>query len=472
MKPSLDYLSREEVRTIHQASLKILRQVGMRFPHEEAQKLLTKAGAKTAGEGVVRIPSGLVDEALASLPRRGEVVLYGRNPKHDFSFADHSPALACMTMATSVIDPVSGRKRPATDPDLVRLVRLAHHLEHFRVNGGLVTPQEVPGRINDWHTWATCLKNTTKHITGGVVGAMGVRDAVAMASLAAGGEELFLKRPCISGWVLTLPPLGIDRDSLEALLELARCRVPAMISSGPILGATSPVTIPGTLAQAHAEILGCLVVHQLARPGAPAIYTSFARGVDMRTGNVSMAGPEFALLKLGMAALGALFDLPVRMPAMLRDAKTLDAQAGFETGMVAGLTCLAADLMDAGQLDMDLVVDLADPVFCNEAMAALKRLNRDQSVDRDSLALEAIREAGPGGSFLNHTHTFTHFKKELHHPALFERRNWEAWEKDGGRSIREVCLQKALEILDRDREPFLDPETEHSIDLVVERASI
>ena len=285
------------------------------------------------------------------------------------------------------------------------------------------------------------------------------------------GEEAFRERPFISGWVLTLPPLGIDGESLEALMELARRRVPAVISSGPILGTTSPVTIPGTLAQAHAEILGCLTVHQLANPECagrlhllcPGGGHAHRQRVHGRTGVSpcsSWAWPSWA----------GLLDLPVRMPAMLRDAKSLDAQAGFETGMVAGLTCLAADLMDAGQLDMDLVVDLADPVFCNEAMAALKRLTRDQAVDRESLALEAIQEAGPGGSFLNHAHTFAHFKNELHHPALLERRNWEAWEKGGGKTIREVCLKQALEVLKKEREPFLDPETERGMDRIVEEA--
>ena len=146
MKPSLTYLSREEIRAVHQAALEILERVGMRFPGDEAQNLLARAGARAAGSGVMRIPPVLVNQVLASLPKRGEVVLYGRDPEHDFSFTDHSPALACMTMATSMIDPRDGRKRPATDQDLAQLVRLAHNLEHFKVNGGLVTPQEVPGR--------------------------------------------------------------------------------------------------------------------------------------------------------------------------------------------------------------------------------------------------------------------------------------------------------------------------------------
>ncbi|MCP4694655.1 MAG: trimethylamine methyltransferase, partial [Desulfobacterales bacterium] len=373
----MSYLSDEECGAVHKASLHILNRMGMRLPVEKARSLLLAAGAQAGPDEVMRIPGELVERAIETAPKRREVVLFGRDPAHDVDFKAHAPALACMTMATHVIDPLTGRHRPASNTDLENLTRLADGLPNIRVNGGLVTPQEVPMEVNDWFTWAACLKNTTKHITGGVLGARGARDAIEMASLAAGGKEKFLARPFISGWVLTLPPLGIDGDSLEALMALAESNVPAIVSSGPILGTTSPITLAGTAAQAHAEILACLVVHQLTRPGAPFIYTSFARGMDMKTGNISMACPEFAALKVIMAQMGKSLDLPIRMPGMLRDAKTLDAQAGFETGMVAGLTCLAADIMDGMQLDNDLLVDFADLLFCNECMDALIHLSRE-----------------------------------------------------------------------------------------------
>ena len=304
------------------------------------------------------------------------------------------------------------------------------------------------------------------------MGARGVRDAIEMASLAVGGEDRFRARPFISGWVLTLPPLGLDRDSLSGLMEMARQKMPIILSSGPILGTTSPVTLAGTLAQAHAEILACLTLAQAVSPGAPVVYTSFARGVDMRTGAISMACPEFALLKVGMAQLGRSLGLPVRMPALLRDSKLLDAQAGFETGLVGGFTAPAADLMDAMQLDMDMVVDFADPVFCNEAMAALSRLCRPSGTTEDDLALEVIEAVGPGGSFLTQPHTFQRFRQELWHPQLFERRLWEAWEKEGGQDIRTKSLKRAKEILARETEPLLDQDTARAIDEVVERARV
>ena len=472
MKPWLRYLSDDECGRIHKAALRILNDIGMRLPVDEAKSLLSAAGAKVEADSVVRIPGDLVEKAIQTAPKRDEVVLYGQKPEHDLDFRSHRPALTCMTMATSVIDPHTGLHRPATNEDLKSLTRLADGLPNIRVNGGLVTPQEVPMAVNDWYTWATCLKNTTKHITGGVLGARGVQDAVKMASLAAGSEEQFLARPHISGWVLTLPPLGIDDDSLGALMELSRFSVPAIVSSGPILGTSAPITMAGTAAQTHAEILACLVVHQLVNPGAPFIYTSFARGMDMKTGNISMACPEFAILKVIMSQLGRSLDLPIRMPAMLRDAKLLDAQAGFETGLVAGLTSLVADIMDGMQLDNDLLVDFADLVFCNECMDALTHLAKEVVVDAQTLALDVIGEVGHGGSYLSHEHTFEHFSSALWHPNIFERRNYESWLTDGGSAIRDIALAKVHESLSEAYAPLMGDDIAAAIDDIVEAARV
>ncbi|MGD2185238.1 MAG: trimethylamine methyltransferase family protein [Desulfobacterales bacterium] len=470
MKPIIQFLSDDEIKLLHNQSFQILNEIGMRLPHKEALELMSQNGAEIVDENVVRFPKQLVQTAIEALPKRKDVTLYGRDPKHDVTFEKHEPALACMTMAVNVIDPYTRQKRSATDEDLSTLTRIADQLENIRVNGGLVTPQEVPGKFNDWYTWATTIKNTSKHITGGMLGARCVQDAAKMGAIALGDENRFRERPFISGWVLTLPPLAIDSESLEALMEMSRWKIPVMLSSGPILGTSSPVTLAGAIAQAHAEILGCITISQLTNPGAPIVYTSFARGMDMKSGNISMACPEFGILKVALAQMGKYLDLPIRMPSMLRDAKILDAQAGFETGMVGTVTGLIADLMDGMQLDMDLVVDFPDLIFCDECMAGIRRMARELEVNKDSMALESIKDVGPGGTFLSHPQTYDNFRQELWIPKLIERRTWELWEKEGSLDIFKVAEKKVFEMLAEKPAALLSTEVENQIDEVVRMA--
>lgn len=473
MKPVFRFLSQEEVEKIHLSALNILEETGMQMPCKEALEVLKTAGAKVEGNNIVKFPRDLVADAVKKVPKRNEVVLYGRDPKRDIKFSqDNDPLLSTMTEATHVLDPYTRTKRLANKEDLVKLTKIIERLDNVGVAGGIVTPQDVPGETAEWYSWAINIKNTTKHITNGGSGAQCVRDVIKMASLAVGSEEEFRKRPFTSFWVLTKPPLQIDRLSLEALMEMSRQKVPAIISSGPILGVTSPVTIAGTCAQAHAEILACIVLSQLVNPGAPVVYTSFARGFDFKTGSVTMSSPEFAILKVCMAQMGRFLDLPTRMPSMLRDAKILDGQAGFEVGMVGLSGAMAADLLDSMQFDMDVIVDFADLIFCDECMSQIKRMVRGVAVDEGTLDVGVISKVGPGGSFLGDRHTVKYCRKEIWQGKITERRNWNGWLNDGGLDIREKALKKAMAMLEEDVPDLLDKETQQAIDQIAENAGV
>lgn len=444
----------------------------MQMPSRQAIDIMRKAGAKIEGKNVVKIPSELVAYAVQKAPKRDGFVLYGRDQKYDIHFGLDTPALSAMEEATHVIDLQTRERRPCTASDVADMVRLMDALDNISINAPLATPQDVPKDTSAWYALAITLKNTSKPLTSAAHGAEFVKDAIRMASLSVGSETKFRERPFITFVILTRPPFQIDRLSVEALIELSRQSLPVFLSSGPILGMTSPVTLAGTLAQIHAEILACLTLAQLVRPGTPIMYTSFARGMDMKTISVTMSSPEFAILKGAAGQMGRYLGLPVRMPAFLRDTKILDAQAGFESGSVGLISALAADVIDGLQYDMDTLVDFADLVFCNEAFGALRRVVKGFTIDQNTLAMDVIKEIGHGGSFLQSKHTLQNFRKELWMPRLMERRSWSQWEKDGKMSIEQRAREKAKEILASYQPPRLQPEIEAEIDQITRQAKI
>lgn len=472
MQPQISFLSPEEQERIHQAALWLLENVGMQMPSREAVDVMRKAGAAIEDKNLIKIPAGLVSYAVENAPKREEFILFGRDEKYDIHFGKDTPVLCSMKSATHVIDLETRERRPCTNRDVADMVRLMDALENVNINAPTATPQDVSHETADWYAFATTLKNTTKPIFGPGTGAQCVKDVVKMAQLAVGGEEKFRERPFICFSILTRPPFQIDRLSLEALVELSRQRLPVILSSGPILGMTSPVTIAGTIAQVHAEFLAALVLSQLIGPGTPVVYTSFARSMDMKTASVAMSSPEFAILKGALGQMGRYLGLPVGMPAMLRDGKILDAQAGFETGAAGLVSAMAADMILGLQYDMDTLVDFADLVFCDEAMAALKRIARGFSIDQNTLGLDVIKEVGHGGSFLSSKHTLQNFKQELWAPQLTERRAWAQWEKDGKKDIEQRAREKAREILASHQPERLPPEVEAEIDRVVREAKV
>lgn len=466
MKPELKFVSDEDIKLIHEKSLEMLEDMGMKFEGEEAREYFKKAGATVEGE-IVKIPRSIIENALKTVPKRDEFVLYGRTPDKDVRISDNVPSLAAMTMATNVIDIDTGKKRSATNRDLELLTRVLEKLDTVTMASALITPQDVPMQASDWFTWATSIKNTTKHITGGAVGKEGVRDAIKMAIAAVGSEEEFYKRPFISFWVLTMPPMTVDENTSNVLIEASLNKVPSVISSGGILGISSPISVESAIIHTHAETLACIALSQLVKEGAPVIYSSYVRSMDMKTLSVAMSSPESAIMKGIMAQLGKYVGLPTKMPANLRDAKVLDAQAGFETGMVGSVGALTCDFIVSMQLDMDLVVDYADLVYSDECMQQLQRLVRPLDWSDKKLAYKNMKEVGHGGSFLGSKHTVKNFKKEIWRPTITERGNWQSWQSQGGKDIRTVALEKVKSMIEEIKDlEILPKEVRDQIDQI------
>ncbi len=469
MQADVNILADEELAKIHDQALDILKNTGIEMPSEKAKEFLSSNGARIEDD-IVYIPEDMVEEALQTVPKRDELTLYGREEKHNIDIAQESPVLAGMVQATQVIDPETREKRPIEDKDVAKFMRMMNKLDNISINSPLGTPQNFPDQKTDWHTWVISIINSEKHITGPAINGECVEAAVEMGSVIRGSREKFQEKPFFSVWVLTQPPLHVDAETLSTLITASENEVPAIISSGPMMGVSSPVTLAGSVAQVHAEILSCIVLSQLANRGAPVVYTSFARIMDMKVSNISMASPEFALTKVAISQLGHKFNLPTRMPSMLRDAKTLDAQAGFETGMCGVMGAMEADIIDGIQLDMDIVVDFADPVFCNEAMGQVRRVARGIEVDEKTLVRDLLDEVGHGGDFLSTIHTAENFKDEFWLPEITERRMWEDWEEDGALDMEERALAQAKELLTKDTGPSLERDVQERIKKIAENA--
>ena len=466
MRPVVNFISEQEIERIHQKALEMLENLGMKFEAAEARDYFVRAGA-TEENGVVKIPRKIILEGLKTVPKRDDFVVYGRTRDKDIKVSENVPYLAAMTMATHVLDIETGKKRKATNEDLAMLTRMMETLPTVGMASALITPQDVPMQASDWYTWATSIKNTTKHITGGAVGKEGVRDAIRMASLAAGSEEEFLKHPFISFWVLTMPPLRVDENTCNVLMEAAKWKVPSVVSSGGILGMTSPMSVESALVHTHAEILACIALAQLVNPGAPIIYSSYVRSMDMRTMCITMSSPESIIMKGAMAQLGNYIGLPTKMPANLRDGKLLDGQIGFETGMGGTVGALSCDFIVGMQMDMDLLVDYADLIYSDECMSILQRLARPMHFDDETLAYENMEEVGHGGSFLDSDHTLENYMDELWQPTVMERNNWDNWAGRGSRDIRDVCLEKARKLYkELENKEILPQEVRDAIDAI------
>lgn len=443
---SLQLLSDDEKAQIHAGSLRLLEDVGLQVLDAEGLEILAGAGAAVdAASRRVRFPPDVVEHAVRHAPP--EVDLFGRDPRDQVHLGTDEVFYTTNGYATKIYDPLRGERREVRQDDLAWMTQLADSLDQVDLYSVLATPCDAPPETNDRYQMAISLANTTKHIWNTAYGRDGVRDAVEMASAIRGSRDGLRQYPLLTLDLTTLSPLTLDERQAGTMIEGARQGLPIGLSPGPIAGATGPVTLAGTLVQANAEVLGAIALCQIVRPGVPVIFTQYTRTLDMATGGVTMGGPEFSLLRIATAEMSKYYHLPSRGGGLITDAKTPDAQMGAEkmlnclTASLAGLTILAG----VGQADFINTVRPDLMLIDNEIISLTRRLLRGMEITPESLAMQVIADVGPGGNFLAHDHTATHFRRELWFPRLWDRKPWAVWEQEGGKDVARRAADRLAE---------------------------
>ncbi len=457
-------LSKKNIVKIHETSLKILEEVGVKVSLEEALQIFERHGAKVDGE-IVRIPSSVVEKALKLVPHK--FLMAGREEKNNLFMEDKKVYLGTGGAALTVLDLETGEARPGTLQDIAQIAKLVDALENVHFYLRPCVPQDIPREVMDINQFYAALKNTTKNVMAGVQSAQTARDVIEMAGMIEGGKEALARRPFISfvtSWMIS--PLHFATETTRVLLEVTRNRIPVALSSAPMAGSTSPVTLAGALAQVHAEQLSGICLTQLANPGCPVLYGAIPSMADLKGMTYVGGGIEFGLMNAAISQMAQYLQVPNYNSAGLTDSKIPDIQAGYEKAYSICLCVLAGSNYihhAAGMLESMKAVAYEQYVIDDEIIGMALRLLKGIEIDEEMLGFDAIREVGPSGNFLSSMHTVKFMRQEYFRQTLADRQAREAWEKAGSLDGRERARRKAGEILKSHTSNGIDPKIDQEI---------
>jgi trimethylamine--corrinoid protein Co-methyltransferase len=298
------------------------------------------------------------------------------------------------------------------------------------------------------------------------MGLQGARDSIQMASILFGSQNELSLKPRMISILCSLTPLVYDERMLGAIMEYARAGQPQLISSLGIAGATSPATLAGTLVVQNAEVLAGIVFTQLIREGTPVVYAGASSSADMHTGALSIGSPEMTLNTAGTAQMARFYGLPVRSGGAVCDAKLPDAQASSESMMslLAARFCgINFVLHSAGILESYNCMSYEKFIIDDEMCGMVKRIERGYEVNPDTLALDVIKEVGPGGHFLDKDHTFDHFRTEFYQPQLSNRDDFVSWQACGSPQSMQTANKKYKDILETYEAPELPADVDKDL---------
>jgi trimethylamine--corrinoid protein Co-methyltransferase len=462
--------SRSELEAIHWATLDVLERTGVKIYSEKCLKILEEAGCEVNYKRQdALIPSEIVEEALRK--KKGVFRLCARNPKYDLTLDGRHVYITTDGAGVNTLDFETGERRPSTKDDVAKSATIADALDSVSIYWPMVTSMDMPAPVRHLHDFEASLANTEKHIQLEIVSEPETaRHIIKIAAVASGGEENLKKRPIISSLHCTISPLQHEGGSIEAALEFAKAGIPIAFYAMPQAGATSPITLAGTVVMNNAEVLSGLVITQLACPGAPVIYGTGGAGFDMKTGTWTGGSPERALISAALGELAKYYGMPSLVGGFVTSAKTLDAQACYEK-VISGVPQVLAGcdmIAGIGLLDNCTTLSFEQLVIDDEIVNMTFRLAKGIEVKDETIALHLIQKIGPGGNFLAERHTLEYLRKEHFIPELTDRRSYEAWLKDGAKDIAKRAKEKVKTILKTHQPQPLPKEAQAEIQKIIE----
>ncbi len=448
---------------VHDASLRLLAGTGVDMKHERARELCAAAGASLAGRRV-RIPAELVEQALAAAPRSWTLRPRGGDTA-PLELADGRTYFGSGPDCLYVADPQTGARRRARAADVTRAAAVAEALPNIDFVMSMGLPEDVPNEGVDVAQFAAMLRGTRKPIV--VSSPFGGDSLHTMREMAAAcGEPDSLA--CLT---MSSPPLMLDDVACDKTIACGELRVPLVLATSVSAGSQGPASLAACVSVANAEVLAALVLHQLARPGAPFVFGIGTGVMNMRSCVDVYNAPGVFLANQAHLDLVKSYGLPSWSYAGHSDSKLLDEQWSLELGVSAVLGALsrATLLHDVGYLESGLQSALEGLVLGDEMAGYARALLDPVPVDDEALAQAEIEAAGPGGNHLGTRMTRTHHR-QFWQPSLLDQNTYDRWLAHDGRTLLERVRARLADLLAAEPAFTLDAAAGARLDALASRA--
>ncbi len=465
------FFADSEIEKIHEQSLKILQNTGIEVNHVQALKMLKKEGAKVDFQTQrVKIPKEMVERCLKTLPDR--CILAARDPEKDCLLEPGGrPYSRNGGGSDYTLDLETDEKRPLTKADMKDYFRLLDALEHIDFVAA-VYGHDLPVVGRDILVLREMLANTDKHVHIRTYTKEALEFMFKMGEIIAGSKEKLKQRPLISLLEAPISPMKFIEISVDGLWLCGEYGIPLELCIMPICGGTGPITMAGSNLLMNVEFLGCVVLSQLAFPGAPLEHAPRPMIMDMSSGIGLTGSIEGAMMSAASAQMAQFYNVPLSLHGPWTDSMTYDGQSTLERTNFAFLAGLAGAhvLSGSGMLEQGITFSHVQLTIDDEINSALYSLLEGFKADDAHLGMDAIGRVGPGGNFLADEHTLEFLREERQLPNLLYRNSRERWEAKGRKGFKERAKERTKEIIQKHKPNPLPDDIGKALDELVSDA--
>ncbi|MFC1806621.1 trimethylamine methyltransferase family protein [Planctomycetota bacterium] len=413
MRPRVRFLSDELIERILDEAYKLLETRGITLHHEALLARLAEAGCPVdADSQCVRMPREVVEGAVRTVPSGVELWNIAGESRCDLS-GDNVHFTPGST-AIKVLDGETQQMRPVSTDDMLRCGKLVEQLDAIDYSATALVPDDVPKAIGDSIRLYALLKTTSKAIVTGAFTIEGFDVMAEMHLAVRGTREALREKPFTIFSCCPSSPLKWSTTTADNTARCAELGIPVEFIAMPIAGLVAPVSLIGCVIQHTVETLSGIVLSQTTRPGAPILYGGSPGVFDMRTMAATISAVEAQMIDCAYVEVGKHLGLPTQAYIGMSDSKSLDAQAGFESGTGLYLAGLAGvnSISGPGMHYFESCLSLEKLVFDAELCAMTRRLMAGLEPREDFPADELFDELLREKTLLTADHTLRFFRQE------------------------------------------------------------
>ena len=457
IRSSIEVLSTDEIRRIHDASAKILSTIGINVPDTEVLRRCEAYGAQIDyDKEIMRIPQKALEDVLDAIRAQNREHFETERKRRDID--------AHISTQVFYTDYMTKTTRYGLRDDNLKGIALCEKLQNFPYADPVVVPSDVPDQISDLICFQDLYKYSTKPGATYILTPLSAKYILELNQLMGKNTKYLLE---------TISPLSFKKDTLEMARLFADNGCELNIGPMCMSGATAPVTVAGTVTLENTEILASMfIVYVLT--GKVSGYSAPVHSMDMKTMLCSFGSANQALFAVAHTQMANYYGVCAMTNAGLTDALMPDFQGGFEKGLTAcfnylsGCRCMGAE----GIVGADQGISLEQLVLDNEWVNYYNYVAQGIEVTEDTIGLDAIFEAGIKGNFLDNDHTLDYWQDSYLQSNIFMRDNFNNWTNMGQPEL----LDRAHAFVEdatrgyRERTPVISPSLCEEIDRIVNDA--
>ncbi len=447
IQPKISVLNKKQILKVHQDSLKVLSNTGVRVDSGKARAVFSSALGGIFKDDIVRIPPEFVEQALKSAPSNIDLFSREGNPAFSLGANQKSGTIYGIGVTNSWYqDPKDESIKPFTREHVALAASLGNTLNQFDLISTPGVIQNDETRTGEIIATLEMTANTTKPLS------ILISDPEQFDKTLDLLEDLngdLSEKPFLLPYFNPITPLVLNQDTTDKMFSTIERGLPFIFSSYGMSGVTAPISAEGTLVLLNAELLAGLVFSQLIHEGTPIVLGSLPSVFEMQT-MISAYTAQTMLVNLACAEMMADYNLP--------HAGTSGSGTGWGPDLPASGTLWMNHLTSSlgkvglapfvgGNFDSQ-AFSPSTIVYANEIIRQVRQFASGFPLDESNETTGDIHSAGPGGSFLMSEVTLAHYR-ELHeqHSQIWPGYSLNQWLAEGSPDALGVLRDRTMDIL-------------------------